>query len=73
MHFHQAKCYIFVMFENTTLRGKCPYSELFCSVFPRIRIEYGEIRDISPHSVQMRENAHQNNSTYGHFLRSVSH
>ena len=25
---------------------------------------------ISPYSVRMRENAHQNNSEYGHFLRS---
>ena len=28
---------------------------------------------ISPYSVRMRENADQNNSEYGHFLRSVSH
>ena len=30
-----------------------------------------EIRSISPYSVRMRENADQNNSEYGHFLRSV--
>ena len=29
-----------------------------------------EIRSISPYSLQMRENADQNNSEYGHFLRS---
>ena len=28
-----------------TLREKCPYSELFWSVFFHIRIEYGEIRE----------------------------
>ena len=49
---------------------KCPYSELFWSAFFRIRTEYGEIRTISPYSVQMRKNADQNNSEYGHFLRS---
>ena len=49
---------------------KCPYSELFWSLFSRIRTEYGEIRSISAYLVQMRENADQNNSEYGHFLRS---
>ena len=29
-----------------------------------------EIRSMSPYSVQMRENVDQNNSEYGHFLRS---
>ena len=48
-----------------------PYSELFSSIFFRIRTKYGEIRIISPYSVRMRENADQNNSRYGHFLRSV--
>ena len=38
--------------------------------FSRIRTGYGEILRISPHSVRMRENAEQNNSEYGHFLRS---
>ena len=50
-----------------TLCEKCPYSELFWSAFSRIRTEYGEILRISPYSVQMRENADQNNSEYGHF------
>ena len=49
----------------------CPYSELFWSVFPRIWTEYREIRSISPYSVQIWENADQNNSEYGHFSRSV--
>ena len=44
-------------------RDKCSYSELFWSSFSRIWTEY---------SVQMRENADQNNSEYEHFLRSVT-
>ena len=43
-----------------------PYSELFWSVFSRIRIEYGEIL---PHSVRMRENTEQENSELGHFTQ----
>ena len=39
--------------QAVTLRKKCPYSELFWSVFPRIRTEYGDIRSISPYLVQM--------------------
>ena len=54
-----------------SLRKKCPYSELFWSAFYRISTEYGEIRSISPYSVQMRENVDQNNSEYGHFSRSA--
>ena len=34
--------------------------------------EYREILCISPYSVGMRENADQNNSEYGHFLRSIN-
>ena len=30
-----------------------------------------EYQSICPYSVQMRENTDQNNSEYGHFLRSV--
>ena len=52
------------------LREKCPYSELFWSVFSRIWTEYGEIFRISLYSVQMWENVDQHNSEYGHFLRS---
>ena len=48
---------------------KCPYVVLFWSIFSPIRIEYGEIQSISPDSVRMLENADQNNSEYGHFLR----
>ena len=35
---------------------KCPYSELFWSLFSRIRNEYGKIRSISPYSIQMQKN-----------------
>ena len=34
--------------SKAALRKKCPYSELFWSVFFRIRTEYGEIIRISP-------------------------
>ena len=52
------------------LRKRYPYLELFWSLFSRIRTEYGEIQSISMYSVQTRENTDQNNSEYGHFLRS---
>ena len=52
--------------RNHTLHCmKCPYSELSWFVFSGIRI--------SPYSVRMRENKEQNNSEYGHFLRSASY
>ena len=47
--------------HKKTLRKKCPYLELFWSVFSRIRTEYGEILCISLYSVRMRENTDQNN------------
>ena len=50
----------------------CPYLELFWPAFSRIRTEYGEIRSISLHSVQIQENADQNNSECGHFSRSFT-
>ena len=43
------------------MRKKCPYSELFWSVFSRIRTEYGE----------MRRDTDENNSEYEHFLHIV--
>ena len=52
------------------LREKCPSSELFWSIFSRIRTEYGEILRISPYSVPMRENMYQNNSEDRDILRS---
>ena len=59
-------------FWNTSLLETCLYSGLFWSLFFCIRTEYGEILFISPYSVRMRENTGQNNSKYGHFLRSAS-
>ena len=51
-----------------SLREKCPYSELFWSVFSCIRSENGGILRIYRYSVRIRENTDQNNSRY--FLRS---
>ena len=56
---------------KTSLRKKCPYSELFWSTFSHIRTEYGEIQSTCPYSVRMWENKDQNISEYGHFSRSV--
>ena len=63
--------FIYAVFQYIALRKKSPYSELFWSLFSRIWNEYGDIRRISPYSVQMRENRDQNNSEYGHILCSV--
>ena len=57
--------------EWVSLCGRCPYLKFFWSVFSRIQAEYGEMRNISPYSVQMRENTNQKNSEYGHFSCSV--
>ena len=57
--------------RNPSLREKCPYSEFFWSKFSRIRTEYEEILRISPYSLRMRENADQNSSENGYFLRSA--
>ena len=56
--------------NSGSLRKKYLYSELFWSVFSHSRTEYGEIWSISQYSVQIRENADQNNSEYIHFSRS---
>ena len=58
--------------RSSTLRKKCPYSELFWFAYSRIWTEYGEILRISPYSNRMRKNVDQNNSEYGHFLRSAN-
>ena len=60
-------------FVPSSLREKCPYSEFFWSVFSRIRIEYEKDSVFSLFSVQMRENADQKNSEYGHFSCSAYH
>ena len=36
-----------------------------------MRAEYGEILRIFPYLVRMQEHVDQNNSEYGHFLRSA--
>ena len=46
------------------------YSEFFWSLFSLIRTEYEEIPQISPYSVQMRENTDQKNSEHGPFSGS---
>ena len=63
--------YHYNKFCRLALREKRPYSELFWSVFFHLRTEYEDILRISPYSIQMRENADQNNSKYGQFSRSV--
>ena len=60
------------LFSIMILREKCLYLELFWSAFSCIRTEYEEILRISPYSVRIRENTEENNSEYGHFLRSDS-
>ena len=59
-----------VYLHENTLRKVFPYSELFWSVFSRIRTDYGRIRRIFPHLVRMWESTDQNNSEYGQLLRS---
>ena len=56
--------------KNSTqpLSKKCPYLELFWSVFFHVWTEYGEILHISPYSVQMWEKTDENNSEYGQLL-----
>ena len=56
------KEWVNLFFQLLLLRKKCQQSELFWSVFSRIMTKYGEIRNISPYSVRMRENADENNS-----------
>ena len=63
------KIIIQYFFDRRSLGKKCPYSELFWSVFSCIWTEYLRLR-ISLYSVQMQENTDQNNSEYGQILRS---
>ena len=60
------------MFRTLSLRKKCPYSVFFCSVFSRIRTQYGNSICKFPYSIRMPENTDQENSEYGHFLLSAS-
>ena len=60
---------VFMLSIQLSQPKKCPYSELFPSLFSRIRTErYGVSLPIQS---RVRENADQNNSEYGHFSRSV--
>ena len=68
LFFNSLKSYILKPYNS--LRKNCPYSELFYSAFSPIRTEYGEIRTVCPNSVQIRENAEQNNSKFGNFSQS---
>ena len=69
----QVSCQILKIFEQHSntytqrhpVRKKCLYSELFWSAFSRIWTENAK------NAEKMRENEDQNNSEYGHFLRSV--
>ena len=54
------------------MRKKCPYSEIFRSVFSRIRTEYGKKLRNSPYSLWMRKNTDQKISEYGNFSRSAT-
>ena len=58
-------------YNKVTLRKKCPYSELFWSVFSRIPTEYGNLLHEPPNSAQMLENTDQKYSQYGHFSHSL--
>ena len=51
---------------------KCPYLEIFWSLFFRIRTEYVDLLRKSLYSVRMWEYVDQKNFEYEHFLRSVS-
>ena len=62
-------CYHLPVFrsrQTLTLPQKYLYSEIFWSVFSRIRTEYEEILRICLYSVQMLENTDQKNSEFGH-------
>ena len=52
-------CYL-----RKSLRETCLCLEFLCSVFFRIRTEYGDLQSKSPYSVRIRENTDQKNSEY---------
>ena len=58
-------------YQKLQPRERYPYPALLWSVISCILTEYEKIIRISPHSAQMQENTDQNNSEYGHLLRSV--
>ena len=56
---------ILVTFDTNTDCGKSVQIQtFFWSVFSRIRTEYGEMRSISPYSVQMPENKDHKKNLY---------
>ena len=61
-HFWSELFYNVLTLPSVPLHEKCTYSELFRSVFSRIRTEYGVILPVSLYSVQIWENTDQNNS-----------
>ena len=65
--------FFFLKFSQCKLafQENCLYLQFFCSVFPGIRNEYGDIRSIFSYSFQMRQNTDQRKSEYGHFSRSA--
>ena len=69
-HWYQHLLVCLSQLQNLSLREKCPYSELFWSAFPRIRIEYG-CRKI-PECWKMRTRITPNTNTfYAVFLMTV--
>ena len=69
-NFPENTVFIIVYKISWSLCEKCPFLELFWSIFSRIRTEYEKILRISSYSVRMWENTNQNNSEYGQILRS---
>ena len=50
-------CFVYLLkWGWLPLHKKCPYSELFWSIFSRIQTKYVEIQSISLYSVRMLEN-----------------
>ena len=61
----------FMSLQTESLLENCPYLEFFWSVFFRIWTEYGDLLCKYLYPVQLRKNADQKNSEYGHFLRRL--
>ena len=61
---------VFLAIYISTLREKCPYSELFWSAFPRIRTEYGDTH-LSVFSSNT-EKCGPENSECGQFSRNAT-
>ena len=70
MAWNGLKTWLCVYQQKQSLREKCLYLESFWSVYSRNRTEYRETLRSSPCSIRLRKNVDQNNSEYGHFLRS---